>query len=352
MNQGTRPPLSFRAKLFYASFAGIGTLIIVFVVYFYQIFNSANVQVGRDAAVSFLIPKGMSYEKLVDGLQKEQIVSDQMSFRFVSRFLEYDTPKPGIYTFEKDMSNLEAVRMLRAGDQREVKVTFNNIRLKPELAGRITQNLSADSTQLLKLLNDKAVAQKYGFTLETFPCMFLPNTYQMYWTTNAEGVLERMKREYDRFWTDERKQKADSLGLSPVEVSILASIVDAETIHNDEKAKVAGVYLNRLKRREPLGADPTVVFAVGDFSLKRVLKKHLEIDSPYNTYKYGGLPPGPIRVPSLVGIESVLNAENHKFMFFCAREDFSGYHNFARTNAEHERNAARYHRALNKRGIR
>lgn len=347
----TNPPPSFRKKLFFASFAGFSMLVIVMVFYFYQNFYDANVRVGRDPVRYFIAPE-TSFDELMTGFRQQEIFENEMAFRFVARFMEFDTPKPGWYEFKKGMNNVEAVRMLRIGEQIPLRITFNNIRLKPELAGRLTRYLQADSAALLQRLNDPEVAQKYGFTTETFPCMFLPNTYQMFWDTDADELLDRMKREYDSFWNETRRAKADSLGMSPVEVGILASIVDAETIHADEKPKIAGVYLNRLERGQRLEADPTVVYALGDFSIKRVLLRHLEVESPYNTYRNAGLPPGPIRVPSLTGIKAVLNAEDHKFLFFCAREDFSGYHSFARTSAEHSRNAARYRRALNRRGIR
>lgn len=344
-------PVSFRQKLFFASFAGFSMLVIVMVFYFYQTFYTANVRVGKDP-IRYFIAQGTTLDELMDGFRRAQIFEDELSFRFVAKFLEYQEPKPGWYLFEKDMTNTAAIRMLRIGEQTPLRITFNNIRLKEDLAGRITQHIQADSTELLKRLNDPETAQKYGFTTENFLCMFLPNTYQMFWDTDTDELLERMKREYERFWNEERRNKAEELGMTPTAVGILASIVDAETIHKDEKPRIAGVYLNRLRRGQRLEADPTVVYAVGDFSIKRVLHRHLEVESPYNTYKNAGLPPGPIRVPSLSGIDAVLNAEEHKFYFFCAREDFSGYHSFARTASEHARNAARYRRALNQRGIR
>ncbi|MGF1532723.1 MAG: endolytic transglycosylase MltG [Bernardetiaceae bacterium] len=350
MRPAQAPP-SFRTKLFYASFAGVSMLIIVFVFYFYQNFYLANVRTGREP-IRYFIAEQTSFEDLMAAFREERIFENEMSFRLVAKFLKFDTPKPGWYLFEKDTDNLTAIRMLRAGDQIPLRITFNNIRLPHELAGKLTQYLKADSAALLQKLQNPEIAQKYGFNEQTFLCMFLPNTYEFFWTTDADALLDRMKREYDKFWNEKRQAQAQERGLSPVEVSILASIVDAETIHDDEKPKVAGVYLNRLQRGQRLEADPTVVFALGDFSIKRVLLKHLEVESPYNTYRNTGLPPGPIRLPSIAGIEAVLQAEEHDLLFFCAREDFSGYHNFARTAAEHSRNAERYRRALNQRGIR
>ena len=193
--------------------------------------------------------------------------------------------------------------------------------------------------------------ENYGFTPENFKAMFIPNTYEFYWTTSAEEFVERMNNEYNKFWNDERKTKAGQIGLSPVEVSILASIVQAEVSKNEELKTVAGLYINRLKKGIMLQADPTVKYAVGDFAIKRVLNKHLEIDSPYNTYKYAGLPPGPINFPEIQAIDAVLNYEKHNYLFMCAREDFSGYHNFAVNNAQHARNAAKYREALDRNRI-
>ena len=207
-------------------------------------------------------------------------------------------------------------------------------------------------TNLLNLLKDKAYVSQLGFKETTLPSLFLPNTYQMYWNTDAKGFVSRMKREYTNFWTDERVQKANEKGLTPVEVSVLASIVDEETQKADEKPLVAGLYLNRLKRGMRLQADPTLKYALGDFSIKRLLNDDMEINSPYNTYKYAGLPPGPIRIPSIVGLNAVLDAASHKYLYMCAKEDFSGYHNFAKTLSQHNQNAAKYRRELNKRGIR
>jgi UPF0755 protein len=201
------------------------------------------------------------------------------------------------------------------------------------------------------MLSSYDFASKYGFNEQTIMTMFIPNTYEFYWNTSADEFFERMADEYKKFWTDERKQKAKNIGLSQSEVSILASIVELETQKKDERPTVAGVYINRLKKKMLLQADPTVVFALGDFTINRVLKIHLETDSPYNTYKYSGLPPGPIYLPSISSIDAVLNFENHDYIYFCAKEDFSGYHNFAKTLAQHNENARKFQQALNKRKI-
>ncbi|GAB3329408.1 endolytic transglycosylase MltG [Marivirga atlantica] len=298
---------------------------------------------------TILIEKGASFSDVQDIVYDRGIVNDMLSFSFVAKVLDYqENIKPGIYQLRKDMTNLEAIRLLRSGAQVPTHVTFNNVRVKADLAGKITNNISVDSTEFLQLLNNDSLINSYGFNQENIMCMFLPNTYEVYYTITGEELFERMHKEYERFWNDQRKAKAEELGLSPVEVSTLASIVQAETIKPDERPKVAEVYLNRLERNMALQADPALVFAVGDFSIKRVLNIHKEIDSPYNLYKNRGLPPGPINLPELESIDAVLNHDNHNYLYFCAKPDFSGYHAFATNLIAHNRNAAAYQAALNK----
>ena len=249
------------------------------------------------------------------------------------------------------MNTNQIVNMLRSGRQDPVDVTFNNVRFKEDLAEKVSKYIWADSVSILNLFSDEKLITGFGFTTETFRTMFIPNTYEFYWTTSAEEFAQRMKIEYDKFWTETRKAKAKKIELSPEEVIILASIVQSETVKPDEMKRIAGLYLNRLKRGILLQADPTIKYAVGDYSIKRVLNKHLEIDSPYNTYKYAGLPPGPIMFPEVSAIDAVLNYETHNYIYMCAKEDFSGYHNFAKTLSQHNRNAAKYRAALNKKRI-
>ena len=200
------------------------------------------------------------------------------------------------------MSNNQLINLLRSGRQTPVKVTFNNIRTKQQLAGQIAARIEADSTKFISYLNDDAFLNQFDLNTETALVLFIPNTYELWWTSSSESFMKRMHNEYTKFWNQKRLDKAKTIGLTPVEVSILASIVDEETIKTDEKPVVAGLYLNRLKKGIPLQADPTVKYALGDFTIQRILKKDLEINSPYNTYKNRGLPPGPIRIPSVAGI--------------------------------------------------
>jgi UPF0755 protein len=235
--------------------------------------------------------------------------------------------------------------------QEPVNLTFNNIRNMESLAGRLSSQLMTDSLSLLEALTNPDIVAGYGFNSQTFGAMFIPNTYQVYWDTSVKGLTDRMKKEYDAFWNSNRKKRAEEIGLTPLEVSTLASIVEEEATYADEYPIVAGLYLNRIKRGMRLEADPTVKFAVGDPTLRRILFKHLEVESPYNTYKNDGLPPGPIRIPSIQGIDAVLNPVSHNYLFMCAKDDLSGRHNFAVTHAEHARNARAYQRALNERRI-
>ena len=274
-------------------------------------------------------------------------------FRILAKFREYpENMKSGRYAIEPGMSNNSLLNILRRGQQVPIRLTFNNIRFISDLTERLTSQLMIENDDLLQYFADDAFCESMGFNATTIKTMFIPNTYEVYWNIPADKLFERMKREYNSFWNDERRKKAENIRLSPVEVSILASIVEEETAAPDEYPIVAGLYINRLYKSMPLQADPTVKYAVGDFTLKRILFVHLEVNSPYNTYLYGGLPPGPIRIPSPRCIDAVLNHTKHNYIFMCAKEDFSGRHNFAVTSAEHSRNAAKYHAELNRRGIR
>ncbi|SEJ59285.1 UPF0755 protein [Cyclobacterium xiamenense] len=316
--------------------------------YFYQAFFSPNTLVNRDAPEVFTIPTGSTFDAVRDSLLQRNIVNEVVTFSFVAKVMDYpQAVKPGKYTLQPRMSNRELITLLRSGNQTPVNITFNTIRLPEELAEKITAELEMDPESFLPLLQDQAFLEKYGFDSLTVMTMFIPNTYEVYWNLSPLELFDRMYREYNRFWTDARKAKAESLALSPLEVSTLASIVQAETNKRDERPRVAGVYLNRLERNMPLQADPTLLFALGDFSIRRVLNVHKEVESPYNTYKYAGLPPGPINLPEISSLDAVLNYEEHDYLYFCAKEDFSGYHAFARTLREHLANARRYQQALN-----
>jgi len=259
--------------------------------------------------------------------------------------------KPGRYRLHAGMSNRKLINMLASGNQEPVTISFHNIRLKEQFAGFISKKIEPDSVAILRLLDSASFLQKYGFTKDNVYTMFLPNTYQLYWNTSPEKFFKHMYISYEKFWTRERTQKAEEINLSPIQVSILASIVDAEALHDDEMPTVAGLYLNRLNKGMKLEADPTVIFAKNDFTIKRVLSKYLSFDSPYNTYLYTGLPPGPIMMPSVNAVNAVLDYKKSNYIYMCAKEDFSGYHNFASNLTDHLANARRFQQALNERNI-
>jgi UPF0755 protein len=223
--------------------------------------------------------------------------------------------------------------------------------LKEQFAGFIAKKIEPDSVSILLLLDSTSFVEKYGFTTDNVYTMFLPNSYQLYWNTSPEKFFKRMYANYEKFWTPERKAKATALNLDPIKVSVLASIVDAEALHDDEMPIIAGLYLNRLKKGMKLESDPTVIFALNDFTIRRVLTRYLSYNSPYNTYLHTGLPPGPVMMPSVNAINSVLDYKKTDYIYMCAKEDFSGYHNFATNAADHMANAHRFQQALNERNI-
>ena len=321
-------------------------LVSSFTFYAYQIVYSPNMQVGKDKTY-FIVPVGASFDAVRDTLYKYDIVQDVVSFSFIAKLMNYTTTvKPGIYEIKPNMTNLQAVRLLRSGSQTTTYVTFAYGRKVEDIAETITRNIALTPDQFLEATKKYISTNKDGFTNETIIGMFIPNTYQVYYTVTGDKLLKKMNEEYHTFWNKDRLSKAKSLGLTPKEVSTLASIVQAESVKSDESPIIAGLYYNRLQKGIPLQADPTLVFASGNFTLKRVLNKHKEVDSPYNTYKYNGLPPGPINLPSIQSIDAVLNYKKHNYIYMCAKEDFSGYHNFTATLTQHNINAKKYQTAL------
>ncbi len=298
------------------------------------------------------IPTGSTIDDVVLYLKEEGLVDDTEAFRWVAQKMNYSSNvKTGKYQLKNRMSNKEIVTLLRSGKQIPIRLTFSNLRTSYDLAGAVGGKIEADSASIAYLFKDEAYLKKYGLTEENSLCLMIPNTYEFKWNTSAEEFFERMSVEYKKFWTTQRKEKAKNIGLTQTQVCVLASIVDKETRKNDEKPLVAGVYMNRYLKGWKLEADPTLVYASGDFTIRRVLNEHKEIDSPYNTYLYTGLPPGPICMPAISSVDAVLNYTKHDFMFFCAREDFSGYHSFAKNYTQHLFNARRFQRELDRRNI-
>jgi UPF0755 protein len=311
-----------------------------------------NVSTGKEKQIYFFVKTGWTYDSVLNSLTKQKILKNSSTFEWTAKRKKFsESIKPGRYLIKNRMSNNELVNMLRVGRQSIVKLTFNNIRTTGQFAGKIGRELEFDSITLLNLIYDTSTFHKYHVNKYTVACIFIPNTYEFYWNTTAEQFIDRMYEEYENFWTKKRLAKAAAMHMTREEVITLASIVDEETKKNDEKKRVAGVYINRLNKPMRLQADPTIIFALGDFSIHRVLSRHYSIDSPYNTYRNDGLPPGPICFPAISSIDAVLNYEKHDYIYFCARPDFSGYHNFARTLEQHLKNARAYQKELNKRKI-
>lgn len=311
-----------------------------------------NVNLNGSDIEYIYIPSGSTYNDVVELLSKTGFLMHVESFKWVAEKKNYpNSVKAGKFKIKDGMNNNVLVNLLRSGKQEPVRLIFNKVRTKDRFSGIIANQIEADSTEILKALTNEQYLVKYDKNLATAMSLFIPNTYEFWWNTDTDGFMDRMYKEYNRFWNDSRKDKAKKLNMSADQIITLASIVEEETNKNDEKNRLAGVYINRLVKGYRLQADPTLKFAHNDFEIKRVLDRHKKINSPYNTYKYYGLPPGPICIPSISSIDAVLNHEKHNYLYFCAKDDFSGYHVFAKTLNEHNRNAYKYHRALNKRRI-
>jgi UPF0755 protein len=322
------------------------------IVYIAYILFMPNIFPKTDEKAFLCIPDSSNFNDVVNKLEKEAKVVNMSAFNQVAEILQYgEKIHSGRYALKSGMNNFQLIRILRSGRQTPVRLTFNNIRTKEQLAARLSVQLMADSVSILKLLNDANYLSTYNLNPNTSISLFIPNTYEVFWNINAKQLFERMNKEYSKFWTDDRKAKAAAIPLTPTEVATLASIVEEETNNRNDRPMVAGLYINRMKAGMPLQADPTVKFALGDFSIKRILFGHLKTDSPYNTYKNLGLPPGPIRVSTENGIDAVLNYTHHKYIYMCASETLNGEHKFAATWEEHQINAKKYRKELDERQI-
>ncbi len=315
------------------------------------IFNPVlNIESGKTELL--YIPTGADYDDVLLLLNSKNLLSDEQAFNMMASLMGYKSHvKSGCYELKPSMSARGLVQILRSGSQKPVKVTFNNVRTLESLAGQVSKYIESDSSSILNAMRNSDTLEGWGLSLNEAPSIYLPDSYELWWNVTPSSFVERMHDEYLRFWNDTRLAKADSLSLSPIQVSILASIVEEESNKSDDQRKIASVYLNRLRIGMPLQACPTVKFALGNFSLRRITNADTQVDSPYNTYVHQGLPPGPIRIPSKKVIDAVLKADDTDYLFFCARPDGSGMHDFARTLAQHQRNANRYHNLLNKRKI-
>lgn len=324
-------------------------LVAAYLLYFFMYkSNTGNFKKG-----DFLyIKTGDKFSDVFNQLVEKHFIRDTTAFLSMANNMHYtDKVKAGKYKIEIGMSNYQIIKMLRSSNQEIVKLSINKLRKKEQLAAKLASKLEPDSAAFMRLFRDTNFLKKYAIDSNQIMSLILPYTYDFYWNTNVEKVLEKMFLSYKKFWTEKRKQQAKDIGLNPSQVIILASIVDEESNKNDEKGNIASVYLNRIKKGMKLQADPTARFAYGDFSIKRVLNKHTQFASPWNTYYVQGLPPGPICNPSESSIDAVLNAPKTDYLFFCAKEDFSGYHNFASNDIEHANNAKKFQKAMDERGI-
>ena len=323
----------------------------------YELYNriyQPNIVFPKEIDEDYIyIPTNSNFSDVIEILSMNGFLINQNSFEWLARQKKYNNNiKPGRYKVNRLFNNNQLINLLRSGKQTPINVKFNNIRTKEQLAGKISQQIEADSSLIIEYISNSKFLDSLNLNLDNVTCIFIPNTYEFYWNTSAKKFVNRMIKESSIFWNSNRINKAKNLGLDVYQVSILASIVEKEqTIRNAERPIIAGLYLNRLNRKMKLESDPTLIYALGDFSIRRVLNKDKKVDSPYNTYLNYGLPPGPICIPSINSIDAVLNAVEHNYIFMCAKEDFSGYHNFAKTYSKHLINARKYQKALNRKRI-
>jgi UPF0755 protein len=319
----------------------------------YRNLYQSNINLGDKKSTIIYIPTGSSFEDVVRILGENNILKSRSSFEWLAEKKKYkDAVKPGKYRILAKMSNNALINLLRAGIQEPISINFNGLHTVDQLMVRVGRRIEADSTQLLQAVHDNSFLNKYGFTEETVQAMFIPDTYEFFWNTSVDQFFDRMAKEYKAFWTADRKAKAQKIGFSQTEVAVLASIVQSEQCcDNDEKKIIAGLYINRLKEDMPLQSDPTVIYAIGDFSIQRVSLEQTRIRSPYNTYLNKGLPPGPIAFVQRSSLDAVLDYEENNFIYMCAKEDLSGKHYFARSYDQHCIYAKKYRDALDKRGI-
>lgn len=326
----------------------IFTAIAAFVAYNYLF--SENISEEKKEFGLFVYPN-TSLDSIIKLMETEKVLINSQSFKLLAENNKA-TIKPGYYKLKAGMTNRQILRLFTAGLQTPVKVSIVHARTNEDLAKLIAKQLIFNEEDILPYLNSRDSLAEYNFDPISVKSMIIPNTYEFYWTSTPKKFLDKMFAEYQKFWNDDRIQKAEKIGLSPLEVSTLASIVQAEQSKNiTEQPTIAGLYMNRLRKKIPLQADPTVIYAIQDFNRKRLLKSDLQIDSPYNTYKYAGLPPGPINLPSINALDAVLNYVSHEYIYMCAKDDFSGFHYFSTTLNQHQIYAQRYQKALNNRGI-
>lgn len=329
----------------------LGLVLIGSAYYYYSRAFRSNLVLSHGEKYVY-IRTGSTFEDVMQELGRKGMLHNAESFRWMAKTMHYDEQiKPGRYSVKPGMNNRELIVLLRSGAQEPVELVFKNMTNRFELAGKVSKFIEADSAEILETINAADFKTRYGLNPANASSLIFPDSYLFYWNTSAKSFIDSMGTNYLSFWNDERRKGAAKLGLNAAEVSVLASIIQQESNRKDEWPVIAGVYLNRLKKNMKLQADPTVKFAVGDNSIRRIKRHHLSVDSPYNTYQNFGLPPGPIAMARKESIDAVLNYQSHSYIYFCARPDQSGYHDFASTYSEHTRNAARYRKNLDARGI-
>ena len=325
----------------------LAALVCAFVAEQYYRWHICNFRAKDGEPHSYNIYPGATIDSVLVLLEEDYEISSETDLRLHMRFLVFNQPEPGHYTFPAQLGDRELIERLKYGYQTPVRITWNNyVRTREDLAGKVTRHLMMDSVSLLRALEDDEFLSPYGLNRETSRCLFIPNTYEVYWNITMEQLFNRMQKEYNIFWNETRRAKADSLGLSPIEIAIIASIVEGESHNKREMPLIASLYLNRVHKGMPLQACPTIKYAVGDFKLKRVLYRHLAVESPYNTYKNPGLPPGPIRCPSPETIDMVLNAPETDYLFMCASPELNNTHIFSSSYRGHAAAAQQYRHTM------
>jgi len=321
--------------------------------FYYQNFVNPNVTLNEEEVILFIKP-GSDTKAVASELEKLKALEDSESFKWLAEIKNYKGRNivAGKYIIKDGITNNELINHLRAGNgKKAVKITINLERDLKQISGTLAKNLMLDSVTIYSWLSDSQKISSIGYSPETVIAMFIPNTYYLDWDISVDELMNRMKKEHEKFWNESRTTKLTRTGLNQAEVSTLASIVYWETKIPQDMQTIAGVYINRLNKGIPLQADPTLIFGMGDYSIKRVLNKDKEFNSPYNTYKFNGLPPGPILIPPISCIDAVLDFGHHDFYYFVAKEDLSGGTYFSRTYSEHLTYARRYQNALNRRRV-
>lgn len=341
---------------FVHTFMGVVVGIILFLLTFgveqYYRYHVSNLRSLDGKEHTYYIYPDVSVDSVLNMVRKDYDISGELDLRWHMRLKVFTEPKPGHYVFPNEMGDKLFISKLQSGDQTPIQLKWTNmVRTREDLAGVVSKQLMLDSLDMIARLSSDKYMGEFGLTAESSRCLFIPNTYEVYWTISPDELFKRMVREYRAFWTEERLAKAEAQGLTPVEVAVIASIVECETYIPKDMPTIASLYINRLRKGMPLQACPTVIYAVGDFSIKRVLKSHLKVESPYNTYKNKGLPPGPIRCPLPRTLDYVLNAPQTNYLYMCANPSLDGTHIFSSSYGTHTSAARDYRRTMDRKHI-